>query len=59
MNKNYISYFESSDAEETTPKQVDSALSKNSADPILRLPINPRQLMKHKAKKIQSNALHI
>jgi hypothetical protein len=54
MIKNYLSYFECSDAEETTPKLVDSALSHNPADPNLRLPINPRQLMKHKTKEIQS-----
>jgi hypothetical protein len=51
---NYISYLENSDSEETTGETLDSALSHNSADPNLRLPINPRQLMKHKAKETQS-----
>ncbi len=33
---------------------MDWTLSHNSADPNLRLPRNPRQLMKEKAKETQS-----
>jgi hypothetical protein len=54
MITNYISYLESPDSEETKGENLDSALSHNSADPKLRLPRNPRQLMKHKTKETQS-----
>jgi hypothetical protein len=46
-----MTYLESSEA---PGEDLHSAFSHNSADPNHRLPRNPRQLMKHKAKETQS-----
>jgi hypothetical protein len=52
--ESYIAYPYGSHYLKATRNNPDPALLHSSADPNLRSPINPRQLLKHKTEQTQS-----